>query len=78
MQNAVKNLSIPQLIIHGDIDTTVEFQEAKLMHEWNQSSELLLIKNGDHVFGATHPFEGNDLPKQLKEAVYKTIEFLNL
>tara|TARA_Y100001968_G_C19383622_1_gene731624 strand:- start:361 stop:1185 length:825 start_codon:yes stop_codon:yes gene_type:complete len=78
MQNAVKNLSIPQLIIHGDIDTTVESQEAKLMHEWNQSSELLIIKNGDHVFGATHPFEGNDLPKQLKEAVYKTIEFLNL
>ena len=78
IQNAVTNLSIPQLIIHGDIDSTVEPQEAKLMHEWNRSSELLLIKNGDHVFGASHPFDRDDLPKHLREAVNKTIDFVNL
>ena len=44
IQKAVSNLSIPQLIIHGDSDPTVLVKEAKDLHKWNPKSELFILK----------------------------------
>ncbi|MDC8000895.1 alpha/beta hydrolase [Aequorivita todarodis] len=76
ISRAVKNLKIPQLIVHGSEDPTVSVTEAKAIHSWNPQSELAIIDGADHVFGAKHPFGENTLPNDLKKAVEKTIAFL--
>lgn len=76
IERAVKNLKVPFLIIHGDDDTTVSIKEAKALKVWNPNSRLEVIKNGDHVFGAQHPWNKSEIPEQLKKVVALTIDFL--
>jgi pimeloyl-ACP methyl ester carboxylesterase len=76
IKRAVVNLKIPQLIIHGDEDPTVQLKEAKALHNWNSNSKLEVIKGGDHVFGAMHPWDKETLPKNLENVVEKTISFI--
>lgn len=72
---AVKNITIPHLIIHGTADPTVDVQEAKEIHRWNPESELFLVDKADHVFGAKHPWGHNKMPKDLTIIAEKSIEF---
>lgn len=76
INRAVKHLKIPQLIVHGSDDPTVSLKEAQAIHSWNPNSELLVIEGADHVFGAKHPWDENELPNNLKKVVEKTIDFL--
>ena len=76
IQNSVSNLTIPQLIIHGDADPSVDVKEAYNLHKWNPCSELFIVKDSDHVFGASHPYNSNKLPSDLQIVVDKTIEFI--
>ncbi len=76
INRSVQNLKIPQLIVHGSEDQTVSVKEAKAIHSWNSNSELVVIDGADHVFGASHPWEGNEFPNDLKIAVHRTIDFL--
>lgn len=73
---AVKNLNIPQLIVHGSEDPTVSIKEAKAIHSWNPKSKLELIEGADHVFNAKHPWNESSLPKELKFVAERTIHFL--
>lgn len=72
---AVKNIRIPHLIIHGTADPTVDVQEAKEIHTWNPESELFLVNEADHVFGAKHPWNHHKMPKDLTIITEKSIEF---
>ncbi len=76
IHRAVKNLSIPQLIVHGSEDPTVPLKEAQTIHSWNPKSEIIVINDADHVFNSRHPWKEKILPKELKEVVEKTIDFL--
>jgi len=76
IQKATESLKIPHLILHGTTDSAVSVEEAKLVHQWNPKSTLHLIENADHVFGANHPWEHDELPNDLKEVVFTTIQFL--
>jgi len=76
ISRAVKNLTIPLLVIHGSDDPTVSVKEAKAIHSWNPKSELLIIPGADHVFNAKHPWDKAALPNQLKTVVERTIDFL--
>ncbi len=76
ISRAVKNLKIPQLIVHGSEDPTVSEKEAKAIHSWNSNSKLKIIEGADHVFNAKHPWEENSLPEHLEKAVTATINFL--
>lgn len=73
---AVKSLQIPYLIVQGENDITVSLKEAQLLNQWNTKSILNIIKNGDHVFGAMHPWEQKELPKDLKKVTKDTIKFI--
>ncbi|WP_378179923.1 alpha/beta hydrolase family protein [Aquimarina sp. SS2-1] len=72
---ATKKIEIPHLIIHGTDDPTVDMIEAKNIHKWNPESELFLLKGADHVFGAKHPWEKEEMPKNLSTITEKSIEF---
>ncbi|NND50974.1 MAG: alpha/beta hydrolase [Flavobacteriaceae bacterium] len=77
LRSASQSLKIPHLIIHGKNDPSVPHQAAVDIHAWNQKSELLLLENANHVFGAKHPWEEEELPSQLSEITQKSIDFIS-
>ncbi|TXD52806.1 MULTISPECIES: alpha/beta hydrolase family protein [unclassified Polaribacter] len=76
IQKAVEKIGIPQLVIHGDKDTSVSVDEAHKIHSWNSNSILKIIENADHVFNVSHPWEKEKVSKELEEVTTICIEFL--
>jgi pimeloyl-ACP methyl ester carboxylesterase len=78
IQKAARKIDVPFLIIHGTKDTSISFADAENLHSWNMNSILCPIKNTNHVFDASHPWNFNSLPKSLLEAVNASIKFLKV
>lgn len=76
IEASVKKLNIPFLIIHAKNDPSVNCNEAKQLHAWKKNSQLLLIENSDHVFGAKHPWKEPKMPLALKTVVENSIEYI--
>lgn len=76
IKTSLKNIKIPHLHIHGDEDPTVLIDEAYNMKKWSNNTYLHIIKDANHVFDACHPYNLNNFPKDLKEALDTTLEFL--
>jgi pimeloyl-ACP methyl ester carboxylesterase len=76
IRKAAKNIQYPWLIVHGDDDRTVPVNVAEELHVLQPNSELLIIKNGDHNFGAKHPLAENKMPELVKLVSEKTLLFL--
>jgi len=54
----ISKISIPSLIINGDKDLQVNIEEAELLYRSAKNSELLIVKNMNHVLVE---IEGDDL-----------------
>jgi pimeloyl-ACP methyl ester carboxylesterase len=76
ISRAAKSLHKPWLIIHGDADTSVPIEEGEALHRWNPQSSFEVIKGANHVFGTSHPWQRNTLPKHLEKVLEKSILFL--
>ena len=76
IQKATRNLTIPQLIIHGDKDTSVLINEAENLHKWNPKSKFKIIKNANHVFNVSHPWVAKKMSLELTEVVTYCVTFL--
>lgn len=76
IQHAAQHLVKPFLIIQGTDDDAVKDKEAFLLNEWCKTSELLVLENANHVFGAKEPWTENQLPNHLQEATSAMIEFI--
>lgn len=76
IEKAIKKLTIPVLIIHGENDPSVLFDEAQTLHDWNTKTTLYPITNANHVFNSKHPWDANQLPKALNHVVAKSISFI--
>ena len=76
IEKAVRRLEIPYLIIHGDADTSVSIEEAKSLKAWYPPAELVVVEQGDHVFGAREPWQKPGLTDPLEKVLEKTFEFL--
>lgn len=72
---AVKNLQIPMLSIHGTGDPTVPVESVKEIGSWNSSVKIEIIDGAGHTFGGGHPFEGTELPTDLEKVVELTVNF---
>jgi len=77
IKRAVENLNVHQLIVHGSEDATVALPEAQVLNQWNSKSKLVTIDMADHVFGSSHPWNHQELPKDLNTAVNESILFIN-
>ncbi|MCA0152473.1 alpha/beta hydrolase family protein [Winogradskyella vincentii] len=77
IKSAIKKLTIPHLIIHGDNDTSVSIKEGENLHKWNPNCELTIIDGADHVFNTKHPWEKEVLSAQLKDVAELIQEFIN-
>lgn len=78
IKSAVNSLKIPYLIIHGDKDDSVNIKEGYRLNSWNDKNKMYVIKNANHTFCSKHPWTQKNLPPELKQAVKKSIDFINL
>ncbi|EAQ42778.1 S9 family peptidase [Polaribacter sp. MED152] len=76
IQQGVRNLKIPLLIIHGDQDSSIDIKEAHQIHSWKPNSDLKIINNANHVFNVSHPWQKEELSKELAEVTQLSIDFL--
>tara|TARA_R110001632_G_scaffold11422_2_gene41224 strand:+ start:1307 stop:2149 length:843 start_codon:yes stop_codon:yes gene_type:complete len=76
VEKAAKKINIPHLIIHGDGDLAVPVQHGKNLHQCNPESELVIIPNANHVFGAKQPWIEEKFPEDFRLVLEKTIAFL--
>ncbi|MDN3585860.1 alpha/beta hydrolase [Pedobacter aquatilis] len=74
--NAAKRINIPWLIVQGDDDVNVPFENAQKLAESNLNSKLVKIEGANHVYGATHPYESETLPPLLFKVCEKCLVFL--
>ncbi len=75
--DAVRQLDIPFLIVHGTKDETVPVANAIEMHGWNKAARLFLVEGGNHNFGGKHPWLETGLPEDLEDVVAETVDFYN-
>lgn len=73
--DAVKNIQIPMLSIHGSADPTIPVSAVKEIQSWNPNAIIEIINGAGHTFGGTHPFAGTELPKEMDKVVESTVEF---
>ena len=76
VQKAAERIRIPHLIIHGDGDTSVPVNHAHNLHQWNPNSEICIISEANHVFGAKQPWTESNFPKDFDLVLEKTFQFL--
>ncbi|WP_417363289.1 alpha/beta hydrolase family protein [Galbibacter sp.] len=76
IENAVQNLKIPNLVIHGTEDPTVAIAEGEKIKQWSSKGEFLVIEGANHVFGGKHPWESEKLPQHMQEVVEASIGFV--
>lgn len=76
IKQAVQNLKIPFLVIHGDNDNSVLPFEGDDLHLWGKNSEFFRVKNGNHTFSSKHPWDEEKLPKELKAVTEASISFI--
>lgn len=76
IKTAAEKLTIPHLIVHGTTDTTVPLAEAKNLHTWSAQSELFLVEEGNHGFGAKQPWTEAYLPDDFQKVLEKTFHFI--
>ena len=72
-----KRVTQPWLIVHGDMDPTVPLSHAEELQAAQPDAELIIIEGGDHVFGATHPWLSDTLPKPLELFCREAVNFFN-
>ena len=75
IEKAVRSLAIPQLIVHGSDDETVDFTDAQLILNWNPQAILCSIDGANHTFNGKHPWNEDGLPTETNEAITQTIAF---
>lgn len=76
IQFAAQHLEKPFLIVQGTNDDAVKDKEATLLKEWCKTSELVMIENANHTFGAREPWPENQLPQDLETATASVINFI--
>lgn len=77
IQTAIIKMAIPFLIVHGRNDETIGVNAAYDMNDWNKDfTELFIVEDANHVFGAKHPWLSPKLPDPTEEILHKTLNFL--
>ncbi|MBI5324954.1 MAG: alpha/beta hydrolase [Ignavibacteriae bacterium] len=78
LTDAISELKIPVLILHGAKDVSVQLKEAELLVESAPygMTEFKVIEKTGHTFGIAHPF--NKSTNALEQALEKTINFFGL
>lgn len=77
LRSRAAEIKQPWLIIHGSADTSVPFSHAEDLKRANKDAQIVVIPEGDHTFGASHPYAKKTLPGPLLECCRQAINFFN-
>jgi uncharacterized protein len=75
IENNIKKLTIPLLICHGTLDSSVSIEKAYDLQNWYAAATLFTLES-NHVLDRTHPYYKKDLPAAMNAVMEKTIQFL--
>jgi len=75
IKNNLMKLDRPILLLHGTKDSTVPLEDAIWIYDNLDHSILIKIEDGDHTFGAKHPWESNILPENMTFAIEESVAF---
>jgi len=77
IENAVRDLKKPLLIVHGEQDLAVPVKEAEKLYSYSDKelSELFIVPAAGHTFDIKHPFEGTN--EKFESILEKTYQFFN-
>jgi pimeloyl-ACP methyl ester carboxylesterase len=73
IQAAARQVKVPWLILHGEIDESVAVAEATSLATANPLATLRIIPGAGHTFGARHPWKGST--PELDQAMSATVEW---
>jgi pimeloyl-ACP methyl ester carboxylesterase len=76
VERATEMAKAHMLIIHGTQDEAVNAKQAEHLHILHPNSQLFLIENANHTFGAKEPWTEKKLPEDLNTVTEKCIEFI--
>jgi len=78
IQQALSQIKIPYMIVHGEKDESVHVHEARHIYDLlsKKNSNLQIISETGHTFGVTHPFKGPT--PEFKEAAKAAIQWFKL
>ncbi|MEQ9300536.1 MAG: alpha/beta hydrolase [Cyclobacteriaceae bacterium] len=74
---AIRFLTKPLLIVHGDEDEAINYEEGLMASLWNEAMKFETIEGAGHTFGGKHPMIESILPEHSQLLVEKTAHFLN-
>ncbi len=77
IENSCKKSATPTLVIHGDLDTSVDIEESRNIASWVKT-RVFEIEDAEHTFGATQPWNEIDLPEHLQKACEITKGFFEI
>lgn len=77
IEHACLNSTKPTLVIHGDLDTSVEIEEGKLIATWLKT-RLFEIEEANHTYGATQPWTEAEMPEHLQKVCMLTEGFFEI
>ena len=76
IKKAATKVNKPWLIFHGDEDINVPLDVAKELRRLSPNAKLEIVENANHVFGASHPYQGTMLPECLLTVCKESIRFI--
>jgi len=66
IEQACLNSKVPTMVIHGDMDTSVDVEEGKEISTWLKT-RLFEIEEAVHTFGATQPWIEKEMSEHLQK-----------
>jgi hypothetical protein len=64
------------LVAHSRDDAAVTVDHAERLSQWGRQSDLFLLEQGGHTFGASEPWTEAFLPDAMKALTQTTLRFL--
>lgn len=77
IQKACLNSTKPTLVIHGDADTSVDIEEGRNIASWLKT-RLFEIEEANHTFGATQPWNDQNMPEELEKVCALMLGFFEI
>ena len=76
ISRAIKSLTIPVLICHGELDSAVPVEKAYQLKAWQPAAAIFTVES-DHVFGRKHPWTEPGLPAAMEAVLTASLQFLS-
>ena len=77
IENACKKSKTPTMVIHGDLDTSVDIEESRQIASWLHT-RLFEIEEANHTYGSSQPWESTELPEHLLKVCVITHGFFQI